>query len=119
MEHGNDEMFIDPSHLPMYGRNFHSRHEFCHGEASQGDDDPGIDGIYLPIQVFIAGSQFIRKRIPVSRRPAFDHISNPNIGTFHPSLGEQFIQELSRGSHERTPLFIFIKTRSLANEHDL
>ena len=95
MEHGNHITLAHFPHLPMHCADLGTGHEPAHGIASQRDDDARVDGFDLAFQIRITGDQFLRQRITVAGRPAFDHIPNPDIGALQTGLRQELIEELS------------------------
>jgi hypothetical protein len=65
MKHGNHETSIYLAHLTVHLGDFHTGHEFTHGETSQSDDDFGVDRCDLAIKVQVTGCQFFRQWVAV------------------------------------------------------
>src|SRR5271157_4093627 len=119
MEHRDHISLADFSHLSVHRTDLCAGHELAHRITSQCNDDARIDGFDLTFKIRIARCQLLRLRIAISWRSAFDHVADKNIRAFESGLSEELVEKLSRRSDERAPLFVFIKTGTFANEHDL
>ena len=78
-------------------------------------------GLYqrqLPVQVFTAGHDLVRQWVAVARRPALDDVRNEYLLPAHIDAGKQLFQVMAGRADKRPALLIFVKARTLANEHD-
>jgi hypothetical protein len=93
------------------------RKERGHGITPKSDNYFGADNLNLPVQPSTAAKYFLRQWVTIYRRAALDYIGNIDLLTVQPDRSQQFIQEFTCRTYERTPLLIFVKARGFPNEH--
>ena len=103
----------------MDGANLRAGDELIHRKSTQRHNNTRINGFNLRFKMNIAGCQLIGQWIAIAGRAAFDNITDEHLRASDAGLRQQLIQKLACCAHKRTSLLIFMKARSLANEHDL
>src|SRR3989344_6985409 len=83
----------------------------------EGDDDFRPDDPYLRMQPGHTRIDFFGRRISIFRRPVLHDIGDVDIFAFQVDRREHLREKLSRRSHERLPLQIFVFSRRFADEH--
>ena len=91
-----------------------------HRRCPRHQDNFGIDHANLFEEVGLAGSHFCWRGGAVGRRPAIHRIADVDIaiGTEF-NGGEDFFQQVSRPSHKRFTLLVFILPRSFPDNDDI
>jgi len=110
-----------PSDLPRLAVNVadaRSGEEAGHRESPKRNDDPRIDDSDLGLEVLRTGVDLVRRRIAVSRRSALHDVTDEDLLARQADPGQELLQETPGGSHERLALFVLMKPRPFADEHD-
>src|SRR5439155_13806006 len=110
---------VDLPHRAMRLGDPGARHERGHREAAQRDDQGRIEDLQLSLQEWPAGSDLVRQRIAIVRRPALHDVGDEDLVTRPLDRREQLDELVAGPSHERPPQAVFVEPRSLADEHDL
>src|SRR5215216_1196977 len=120
MKHWDHKPFADLLHLPMDLGDLRVRDELAHRMTPERHNDTRIDDFNLIVEI-IAGTRFDLDRlwIAIPRWTALYDIGDKYIGACHACLGKQLIQKFARCADKRASLLIFIRTGTLADEHDL
>src|SRR5262249_29578392 len=71
----------------------------------------------LPEEELQTGIGLNRLRSPVTRRTAFDDVSDVDILALQSHRRDHVIEQLSRPAHERPPLRVLIRAWPLADKH--
>src|SRR5262245_5601525 len=88
-----------------------------HGKLTQGDNNLRSNEINLLLEERLAGRDLIRLRIAIFRRPELHHITDITDRRLEShSFRKDIVEQLTRSSHKRPPLQIFITTWSFINE---
>src|SRR6266511_1744226 len=93
--------------------------ERLRGEFSQCDDHFRLHGIDLPKQKRLAGVDFVRLRISIAGRTAFDHVCDVDISACEADRLDDFREQLTGAADERLPLLVFVRARRFADEHQI
>src|SRR5688500_17606409 len=88
-------------------------------ELAERDDDLRPDRVNLPEQERLALRHFVRLRIAVARRPAFDDVGDVDIFTPEVDGFDDPVQELSGTADERLALDVLIRAGRFADEHQV
>ena len=95
------------------------RDKSIHGVAAQGYDNGRVYYFQLTPQIRIcADFDFLRERVAILRRTAFDDIGDKNPLPFQSDTSEHLIQKFPGGADEGKPLFVFIRPRPFADKHN-
>src|SRR5689334_4018368 len=83
----------------------------------QRADERRSDYFNLLQQERLARLDFVRFRIAVVRRPAFDDIRNVDLRSRQAGGLQEFVEQLSRRANERLTLLILVESRRFSDEH--
>lgn len=89
-----------------------------HGESAESHDNFWFNYRQLLVQPWFAGFYFLRQRIAVARRPAFDDVGNKNIISFKSDRFYQLGQEFPCGAAKGSAGAVFIESGCLSDKHD-
>jgi hypothetical protein len=87
------------------------------GNTAYGQNNLRFDQGDLPFQISLAGRRFLRGRIAIPGRTAFDHVSDVNGFPFETDGPNHFVEQLPGPPHEWFALQIFLFSRRFANHH--
>ena len=90
------------------------------GNAPHHKDHLRAEQLYLRVQKGGAAASFLRRRVTVLRRAAFNHIGDIAVG-FARKLNslQHLVEELPRPTDKGSALPVFVRARSLADYHHL
>src|SRR5215210_5523043 len=88
-------------------------------EVAERADHKRFDELDLAEEVGAALLDLLGKRIAVAGRAALDHVGDEHLVALEPDLLEQAIQELAGATDEGLALPILLRSRGLADEHEL
>ncbi len=88
-------------------------------EVAERRDDRRLDQLDLLEEVALAGLDLVGLRVAVPGRPALQDVRYVHVGTGHPDLREQLLEQLARLADERQPLPVLVEARRLADEHQV
>ena len=96
-----------------------ARAEMGHREAAERHHDGGVQDLELALQVRQAGSDLVRLRVAVARRPALDDVRDEDLLAPPAERREQLYEQLARATHERPTLLVLGLAGAFADEQDL
>ena len=88
-------------------------------EVPEGGDDAWPHELELPEQVRLARDDLLVERVASRRRPALEHRRAVDVVSRQADAGQQRIDERSLATGERKPEPVLVKSRRLADEHQL
>lgn len=89
------------------------------GETPQGNDELGLKGPDLGLQVGRASRDLFFRRVSVVGGPALEDVGNENVLSTEADRRKKVVEELSSPPHEGSSLEVFILARGFSNDEDL
>src|SRR5215207_10590066 len=89
------------------------------GEVAERDHDRRVDEAQLALEVRPARLDLVRQRVAVARWAALDDVGDVDLVATQPDVGDEPGKELARPTDERDALAVLLRTRPLADEHEI
>ena len=124
MERRHDRYPLVVQPFAACGRDAAAVHEEVEGDGAEQDDGLRLDEFDLPLQIGQAGGAFLRLRIAVAWRTAFDDVRDIAAAlcvlrrAVEPHGVDHAGEQLACASDEGNALPIFVFARAFADEHD-
>jgi hypothetical protein len=79
-------------------------------------DEFGLDQFQLPVEEAAAVGCFLRQRIAIAGRAAFEHVADVHVRALHAAGLDDFVEQLAGPAHERFAQTVFVGPRRLAEK---
>ena len=87
------------------------------GNPAQGQDQPGLNGVYLLCEIIPAGQDFLGPGVAIIGRAAFQDIGDKNLFPGKADCLKHGIKQLARPADEGFAAPVLLGARRLADQH--
>src|SRR6266508_1217354 len=116
--HGEHGEAARLARLAVDARDRFAREELPHRVTSERHDDARLQHLEVALQPDVARGDLLRQRVAVLRRPVADDVGDEHLAAVQTDAGEELVEQLPRGAHERPSLLVLVIAGRLTEEED-